>query len=220
MIKKFAHVKTICLAAWIGMVMGGVCHSESHPAADRFRESILPILENRCYDCHGDGENKGSLALDQFASDEDLIGNYELWWSVAKNIRARIMPPKRKPQLTAEERTAIDHWIQSDVFGIDPANPDPGRVTIRRLNRVEYRNTIRDLMGIDFDTELEFPPDDTGYGFDNIGDVLSVSPLLLEKYVQAAEKIVDTAVPKASRVAPKSFIPGSELRSDDGRHIG
>ena len=81
------------------------------------------------------------------------------------------------------------------MFGIDPANPDPGRVTLRRLNRVEYRNTIRDLMGVDYNTTENFPADDTGYGFDNIGDVLSVSPLLMEKYLKAAEKIVEQAVP-------------------------
>jgi mono/diheme cytochrome c family protein len=194
--------------------------AESQPAADRFRAQILPILQDRCYDCHGDGENKGSLAFDQFKDDDELLGGTELWWSVAKNIRAGIMPPKRKPQLTAEEKQRIDKWIQADVFGLDPANPDPGRVTIRRLNRVEYRHTIRDLMGIDFDTELEFPPDDTGYGFDNIGDVLSVSPLLLEKYVQAAETIVKEAVPTASKVMPVRTVEGPAFRSADGSQTG
>ena len=75
-------------------------------------------------------------------------------------------------------------WIKYQALGIDRANPDPGRVTLRRLNRAEYRNTIRDLMGYDFQANEEFPADDTGYGFDNIGDVLTVSPLLLEKYLQ------------------------------------
>lgn len=193
---------------------------EAAEAAERFRNHILPILQNRCFDCHGDGENKGSLSLDSFKDDKDLLGGTELWWSVAKNIRAGIMPPKRKPQLTAEEKQRIDAWIQADVFGLDPANPDPGRVTIRRLNRVEYRNTIRDLIGIDFDTELEFPPDDTGYGFDNIGDVLSLSPLLLEKYVQAAETIVTQAVPITSSVIPRHAVEGTQFRSADGSQTG
>src|SRR5215831_14618990 len=69
------------------------------------------------------------------------------------------------------------------VFQVDPQNPDPGRVTVRRLNRVEYRNTVHDLLGVDFDSLSEFPPDDTGHGFDNIGDVLTLSPMLLEKYL-------------------------------------
>ena len=124
----------------------------------------------------------------------------DLWWGVLKNVRAGIMPPAGKPRPTAEEVRTLEDWIKRDVFGIDPTDPDPGRVTIRRLNRVEYRNTIRDLMGIDFQADEEFPADDTGYGFDNIGDVLSVSPLLLEKYMQAAETIVKQAVPTVSAV--------------------
>ena len=80
-------------------------------------------------------------------------------------------------------------------------DPDPGRGTIRRLNRTEYRNTIRDLLGFDFKAEEEFPPDDSGYGFDNIADVLSVSPLLLEKYIQAADSIVAAAVPNVVFIA-------------------
>ncbi len=95
-----------------------------------------------------------------------------------------------------------------------PIDPDPGRVTLRRLNRVEYRETIRDLMGIDFRADEEFPADDTGYGFDNIGDVLAVSPLLLEKYMQAAETIVATAVPIVARVVKVRTIPGSDFRSE------
>lgn len=213
----FWTVAVIPVALWLTTVNSG---AETLSAGDRYRDSILPILEDRCYDCHGDGSNKGSLALDEFKTDADLIGNYDLWWSVAKNIRARIMPPKRKPQLNDQESQLIHRWIQSDVFGIDPDNPDPGSVTVRRLNRIEYRNTIRDLMGIDFDTELEFPPDDTGYGFDNIGDVLSVSPLLLEKYVQAAEKIIGEAVPKASKIPPVLRIAGGELSADDGETTG
>ncbi len=203
----------------LGFALNGFA-AETPAGADRFRETILPILKDRCFDCHGDGENKGSLALDQFKDDADLLDRLDLWWDVAKNIRAGIMPPKRKPQLTADEKKRIDDWIQADVFGLNPANPDPGRITIRRLNRVEYRHTIRDLMGIEFDTELEFPPDDTGYGFDNIGDVLSVSPLLLEKYVQAAETIVTKAVPTASKVIPVRTVPGTEFRSADGSQTG
>ncbi len=203
----------------LGLSLNGLA-AEPSAGAERFREHILPILQDRCFDCHGDGENKGSMALDQFKDDADLLGRFDLWWDVAKNIRAGIMPPERKPQLTPEEKVRLNNWIQADVFGIDPDHPDPGRTTIRRLNRAEYRNTIRDLMGVDFDTEMEFPPDDTGYGFDNIGDVLSMSPLLLEKYVRAAETIVTEAVPMTSRVMPVRVVPGEAFRSADGQQSG
>jgi hypothetical protein len=108
-------------------------------------------------------------------------------------------------------------WIKYGAFQLDPANPDPGRVTIHRLNRVEYKNTIHDLMGVDFNTDDEFPPDDSGYGFDNIGDVLTVSPLLLEKYLQAAEKIVKEAVPTVAKVVPERDVSGREFKGENGQ---
>ena len=106
--------------------------------------------------------------------------------SVLKNVAFEIMPPAtRKDRPNEAERALIERWIETEVFRYDPERPDPGRVTIRRLNRQEYNNTVRDLMQVNFKPADDFPPDDTGYGFDNIGDVLSLSPLLLEKYLAA-----------------------------------
>src|SRR5688572_26706251 len=172
-------------------------------AAPEFRKDIQPILSEFCFDCHGDGMNKGKVALDA----PDILGKPELWFAVLKNVRAGLMPPEKKPRPSAEQVRMLEMWIKHTALGIAPANPDPGRVTIRRLNRVEYRNTIRDLMGVDFKAFEEFPPDDSGYGFDNIGDVLTVSPLLLEKYLQAAETIVANAVPTVSKVVGERTIP-------------
>ena len=193
-----------------------LCFGAKNPAGAHFRKEVQPILVQYCYDCHGDGMDKGKVAFDEFKSDEELLGKRDLWWEVLKNLRAGIMPPERKPRPSADERRRLETWIKQDVFGIDPKNPDPGRVTIRRLNRVEYRNTIRDLMGTDFRTDEEFPPDDTGYGFDNIGDVLTMSPLLLEKYMQAAESIVATAVPTAAKVVPEKTVTGREFSTSEG----
>ena len=184
------------------------------PFAD-FQKTVQPILSQYCYDCHADGANKGNVALDQFKSDQDIQKNRELWWKVLKNLRAGIMPPQKKDRPNENEKVQLANWIKYEAFGIDAKDPDPGRVTIRRLNRVEYRNTIRDLMGVDFNTTEEFPPDDTGYGFDTIGDVLSISPMLLEKYMQAAEKIVGEAVPTVARTMPEKQMPGSRFRSND-----
>ena len=153
------------------------------------------MLETYCYSCHGYGEHKGGKAFDEFKSDKALVGDTKLWLAVLKNVRSGIMPPRGEQRPNDAERQQLFDWIEFDAFGIDPADSDPGRVTLRRLNRVEYRNTIRDLMGIDYDTADEFPADDSGYGFDNVGDALSVSPLLMEKYLNAAEAIVAKAVP-------------------------
>ena len=105
------------------------------------------------------------------------------------------MPPPDEVRPTDAERRILFDWIERDVFKTDPSDIDPGRVTLRRLNRAEYRNTVRDLTGVDYDTTAEFPPDDSGYGFDDVGDAMSVSPMLTEKYLNAARAIVAKAVP-------------------------
>ena len=198
------------------MVAGGVVAlvnlSKATPV-ERFKASIEPILFDYCYDCHGDGDDKGNVAFDAYETPEAIVADVDLWAHVLKNVRAGMMPPAKKSRPDVEEIQELVDWIKSDVFRIDPENVDPGRVTVRRLNRVEYGNTIRDLMGVRFNSEVEFPPDDTGFGFDNIGDVLSISPLLLEKYMQAAEQIVAEAVPLVelemeSRIASRGDFRG------------
>jgi hypothetical protein len=184
------------------------------PGSKQFHKDIQPLLNQYCSDCHEDGEKKGGVAFDQFPSDEAMLTNHDLWLNVIKYVRAGIMPPAKKPRPAAQEQERLAEWVKSAVFKTDPQNPDPGRVTIRRLNRVEYRNTIRDLMGIDFNAEVEFPPDDTGYGFDDIGDVLTLSPMLLEKYLAAARSIVAEAVPTVSKTMPEMTIAGAEFRKD------
>jgi hypothetical protein len=188
----------------------------STSAADRFRKDIQPLLSKYCYDCHGEGAHKGKVSLDEFASDGAMLADHDLWWKVMKNVRAGIMPPQKKPHPNDAEKERLAEWIKYGAFGIDPKNPDPGRVTIHRLNRFEYRNTIRDLMGFDYNTTEEFPPDDTGYGFDTIADVLSVSPLLLEKYMQAAETIVTNAVPTVPKVVGETTLVGKEFKNAQG----
>jgi len=201
----------------------GPAPGAERPAVAEFHQQIQPILQEYCYDCHGDGAKKGQVAFDELTSDGALL-NHDLWSKVLKNVRVGLMPPLKKPRPSAGEQQQLERWIKYRAFGLDPQAPDPGRVTVRRLNRIEYRNTIHDLMGIDFKAEVEFPPDDTGYGFDTIGDVLTVSPLLLEKYLAAANDVVAEAVPTVARVIPERTIPGRQFTrtnaarsSDDGR---
>ena len=200
------------LACWFAFSMNAQTAPTS--VAD-FQKNIRPLLENYCYDCHGGDEKKGSVSFEDLKSNNDIL-NHDLWLKVLKNLRGGLMPPaKRKERPTAEERQRIEMWIKYQAFGINPQNLDPGRVTIRRLNRAEYRNTVRDLMGVDFDTLEEFPADDTGYGFDDIGEVLNVSPMLLEKYLAAAETIVTEAVPTTSKVVVEHVVPGQRFHAAD-----
>src|SRR5512144_115403 len=163
--------------------------------AARFDHQIRPILEEYCFDCHADGANKGNVAFDEFKSDQAAVGDRVLWAKALTMLRAGLMPPaKKEARPTPEQRQRVVNWIKYDVFGIDPNHPDPGRVTVRRLNRAEYRNTIRDLLGVPFDPTEDFPSDDIGHGFDNIGDVLTLPPILMERYLAAAESIMSQAI--------------------------
>ena len=159
-----------------------------------YEQHILPILEDNCYECHGDGADRGGVALDDFADYKTLTSDIDLWHHVWRNLRAQTMPPSDEPQPTPEDAAIVRAWIERDVFKVDCNTPDPGRVTARRLNRTEYKNTVKEIFGVDYDVEEEFPPDDSGYGFDNVGDALSLSPLLLEKYLSAAADIVGEIV--------------------------
>lgn len=194
----------LCLVA---VLSGAAFVRAAEPFVERFERDIQPILDQYCYDCHGYGSDKGGVTLDGFKSAAELR-DHKLWLRAMKNVRAGIMPPIDEAQPSADEVEKLINWIKRDAFQLDPAKPDPGRVTVRRLNRVEYRNTIRDLTGVDFNTQTEFPSDDTGHGFDNIGDVLTISPMLMEKYLDAAQAIVTQAVPTQSRVVAEHAVVG------------
>jgi uncharacterized protein DUF1592/uncharacterized protein DUF1588/uncharacterized protein DUF1587/uncharacterized protein DUF1585/uncharacterized protein DUF1595/cytochrome c len=177
------------------VVVFSVSHAESSQSSDAFETSIRPFFEKNCYGCHSAELKSGGLNLEAFQTAESVRQNRERWEHIAQRLRAGEMPPKGMPRPDpASLKTVID-WIESQFATADlHEKPDPGRVTARRLNRAEYNNTVRDLLGIDLRPADDFPQDDSGYGFDNIGDVLSLSPVLMEKYLSAAEKIARTAV--------------------------
>src|SRR4051794_20113221 len=166
------------------------------PAAEpTFRADGVAFLKKHCLGCHAGEKPKADLALDRYADDSALLRDRKTWLRVLDTLKAGEMPPPAKPQPTAAEREAFTHLVAGVFDRHDrTAKPDPGRVTMRRLNRVEYANTIRDLVGIDFNPAEDFPSDDVGHGFDNIGDVLTLPPVLLERYLAAAETIMARAV--------------------------
>jgi len=158
-----------------------------------FQSRVKPLLNQYCNDCHGE-KQKGDLDLRIYTNAATVLRDRQVFEKVLKNLQSHEMPPQKKAQPTPEERKLIAEWIESEIFTVDCDRPDPGRVTIRRLNRAEYDNTIRDLVGVDFHPAEDFPADDSGYGFDNIGDVLSLPPIMLEKYLTAAERILGKAI--------------------------
>ncbi|HEY1121265.1 MAG TPA: DUF1592 domain-containing protein, partial [Haloferula sp.] len=196
-------------------VTGGSTHAQTVEA--RWKAEALPIFETYCYDCHGDGIKKGELAIDRFDSIAKMQQNREVWKRIRDHLKHRLMPPLDEDQPTIAEREKLLAWIDDAVFPVDPNHPDPGRVTLRRLNRVEYQNTLRDLLDVDVSIMDLIPPDDSGYGFDNIGDVLTLSPAHLERYLEAARVSLDKAVKPGPMLPPETKISGRDLEGDGQR---
>ena len=184
-------------------------------------DEVTEILDYYCYDCHGYGKKEGNIKLDELALNQD---HGELWELIWRNVRTGMMPPAEGDPLDPEEKKHLLDWLERNPLGIDRNNPNPGRVTIRRHNRIEYQATIKDLMGISFEAAEQFPPDDTGYGFDTIGDVLTISPLLAERYFQTAKKLMAQAVPDDAAAIPQITLTAPDFvdrsnPSDTGRFI-
>jgi hypothetical protein len=169
------------------------------PAADQFQQVVAPILAKNCLGCHNDRVRSGKLSLEALNDPAVALQHAALWEKVLAKVTAGEMPPRPRAPLSASDLAAVSDWIRS-VPGVSVDAPgsagpaDPGRVTARRLNRAEYNNTVRDLLGVMIRPADEFPVDDSGYGFDNIGDVLSLSPMLMEKYMNAARVVARAAV--------------------------
>jgi hypothetical protein len=126
--------------------------SATNGVAIRFQKDVESVLRKNCYECHADGAKKGGVAFDEL-DPHRAPAEREVWLKVFREVRSGLMPPEKKSRLLPGERKRLEEWIKHDAFGIDSTNLDPGPGMVRRLNRVEYRNTIRDLMGIDFNTD-------------------------------------------------------------------
>ena len=181
----------------------------------KFEAHVKPFLSEYCYDCHSNEKQKADVNFQTFQTAPEMYQQRRFWVAVRDMLETREMPPSKKPQPTEKDRGMIVGFIDLELEKFDCSGEvNPGKVTIRRLNRVEYRNTIRDLMGIDFDAGADLPLDEVGYGFDNIGDVLSLSPMLFEKYLAATEKIVEEAIiTDESELVPRFRLSGNALRS-------
>ncbi len=161
-------------------------------SAATFNQDVQPILTKTCAICHNEKLASGGFDVSVFLRPESFSSHREGWEAILGKIRAGEMPPKGIPR--PAKLDAFVTAVETELDRIDRATkPDPGRVTAHRLNRNEYANTVRDLLGVDFRASDEFPADDSGYGFDNIGDVLTVSPALMQKYLSVAEHIASRA---------------------------
>jgi hypothetical protein len=203
-----------------------VCFCTGQSFADEqpdFARGGRPFLVKHCVGCHSGKKPKAELSLDRFKDPASVVRERKLWQNVLKMVREGAMPPKGKPKPSVEEVGAFFAHVKATFDYHDRhAKSDPGRVTMRRLNRTEYKNTVRDLLGADFNPTEGFPADDVGHGFDNIGDVLTLSPLLMERYLDAAETIANRVIvvnpPKPSvRYLSGRYLQPNNAQTSQGR---
>jgi hypothetical protein len=215
-------------ARWLRLGFAGVlagCVAAGSLSAQDFRKDVQPFLEKYCYDCHGHDKAKGDLNLELFKDASGFYRDQRLWRQAVTQVVAGEMPP---PERKTRPAQAEIEGLQRNVRGllnqaVAQAKVDPGKVTVRRLNRTEYNNTIRDLCYVDGNFSADFPADDTGYGFDNIGDVLTFSPVHLERFIAAAKAVAERAMPTEEQKLDVLNVDGYNMlprgRSEDQMRV-
>ena len=161
------------------------------------------LLARNCVTCHNQVLRTAGVLLDE-ADIGNVAADPELWERVVTKLSLRAMPPVGIPRPSEDDYRSIVGYLRSELDRAAAAAPNPGRAPIRRLNRAEYRNAIHDLLDLDIDIAALLPPDNIGHGFDNAAEALSLSPLLMERYVFAAGRISRLAVGPPTDMRPGS----------------
>ena len=182
----------------------------------QYVDSIQPLLKQYCADCHWGADAEADFNLEGLVSLDQLLNGRKKWKKAVVRMVANEMPPEDAEAIPAEQHKQILDWIDGLLNSVDCTTIRPGRVTIRRLNATEYKNTVRDLVGIEYEPADDFPGDDVGYGFDNIADVLSLPPILMEKYIQAAEAITTEAIVDPDKPRFEKKILGYKFKATKG----
>ncbi|MCH8017665.1 MAG: DUF1587 domain-containing protein, partial [Acidobacteria bacterium] len=223
MARLTANLKLQTTFGSIGIVLVGVCSLQAAGLQDlvpSHTPSYRAVLDQYCVTCHNQSARTAELLLDQ-ADVENIGEGPELWEKVVKKLRAGAMPPAGMPRPDQATYDSFATYLETALDSAAAAHPNPGRPVLHRLNRVEYANAVRDLLAVEIDGETLLPADDSRYGFDNIGDVLTVSPALLERYLSAARKISRLAIgdPHIAPVfegynVPKYFVQDDRMNED------
>jgi len=181
------------------------------------------LLDQYCVTCHNERAKTAGLMLDKMDL-QRVSDNAETWEKVIRKLRGGMMPPTGRPRPNGDDTFKFVSWLENMLDTAGTAKPNPGRASIHRLNRTEYGNAIRDLLALDIDVTELLPADDESNGFDNIADVLKLSPSLLEQYLAASRKISSMAVgnPSQPAVTQRYAMPPDISQEDhiDGLPLG
>lgn len=194
LVHRNAWVATVLAAAWLSLCVDTSVQAQSQPA-DAFKARVQPVLDQYCVGCHSAAEAAAGIAFDRFENQAQAIAGGSVWQRALDALETRIMPPETSDQPTRDEIAGVVRWVEKDFLEAQRklARP-PARVGIRRLNRQEYNNTIRDLVGLDLRPADDFPADESAFGFDHIGAAQSLSTIHIEKFLTAAESVLQKAI--------------------------
>ena len=184
--------------------------------ASPFQSRVRPLLQQYCFECHEGDQAEGGITLEAYRETDAKTVDRAVWQKVLRQLEGRAMPPADAVQPTPNDFQRIIAWLKNEALQPDCSQGErPGRVTIRRLNREEYNNTVRDLLHVSVRPADDFPSDDIGFGFDTIGDVLTLPPVLLERYIDAADTAARAAIASTDiDVAPNDSLSGGVLSSN------
>ena len=214
------------LAAWLLALTIFTTHhafGQQTPSASRASPSHGVVLDRYCVTCHNDRLRTAGVVLAGLDL-ANVAADAELWERVVRKLRTREMPPAGRSRPDDSTYDALTLQLTTALDRAAVAAPDPGRGALHRLNRTEYANVIRDLFALEIDVSRLLPPDDSSYGFDNVADVLRISPLLMEQYLSAARKVSRAAVGSAAiRAVTETYDTADDLTQDyhlDGLPFG
>lgn len=174
------------------------------------------LLDQYCVGCHNDKVKTASLSV-QSLDPAHVNINSEAWEKILRKVKSGQMPPAKLPRPKPPAQEAFTGWLENQLDSAAAANPNPGHPTVHRLNRAEYSNAIRDLLALDIKPGAKLPADDSGYGFDNIGDVLSISPILIERYMSVGKMISRLAVGDIARKPQSDIFDAPRTNAKAGR---
>jgi hypothetical protein len=175
------------------LLVAAVFVAGCQPSDEELAARYEGVVRSYCLECHDDAGREAGLTLESVDLD-NIAAHPELFETVARKLRGRQMPPVGGPRPDTETYDGFAGYLERRLDDVALAAPEPGKASIHRLNRTEYGNAVRELLALDIDASEFLPADDEGYGFDNIADVLRVSPSLLEQYLAASAKIAALAV--------------------------
>lgn len=171
---------------------------------DNISGLAAPFFREHCLHCHGPDEVEGDLRLDQVDADLSRPATFERWREIVARVQAGEMPPKDEPQPDAAQRSDLAKRLSAALEKAAATQRAEGRVVLRRLNRVEYENTVRDLFDVSVSVKELLPEDAVSHGFDNVGAALNVSPVLIERYLEAADAVLDAAIAPVHKLESKT----------------